>query len=286
MSEDLLSLADAPRFMPADWTPPVPAFAGRFDEQIETISVAYVGAQQRGGALSPPPGLDGSHAPQWLDHARFQDGDDCENRVWIGYWTDPARMARWLTDSTFAQWWAAPERVAGPHGYWLEATTAPISRFETLVSSADGAQGACRLARDLIGPIREHNYWGAMQDRILASATDPLASPLPAAPAPAERNTLGKRVSVRAPDHLCLIRSAQDLRACDPDQRRRYEERIEPRLPEGLSYLQREPTETGCVSSRYMRDVAADGEALDRTFGSALFLSAQHLADWAKHHPT
>ena len=49
----LVSLAQSPRRMPADWTPPGPAWATSFPDQKTPVVMGYFGTQLEAGDLAP-----------------------------------------------------------------------------------------------------------------------------------------------------------------------------------------------------------------------------------------
>lgn len=93
-----------------------------------------------------------------------------------------------------------------------------------------------------------HEYWGAARDRIPASASSDLASE-PTDP---------------LPGNLCLIRSGQVWEHCGETERALYFTDVEPNLTAGIDFLAEHP-ETGCISSRFLREQTIDGEDLEST---------------------
>ena len=114
-----------------------------------------------------------------------------------------------------------------------------------------------------------HEYWGAARDRIPVSATSDLASE-PAAP---------------LPGNLCLIRSGQVWEYCGEAERALYFGDVEPNLTAGIDFLAEHP-ETGCLSSRFLREQTIDGEDLESTSFVGWFRDLKSLEDWSKSHPT
>ena len=57
-------------------------------------------------------------------------------------------------------------------------------------------------------------------------------------------------------------------------------------LTKGMKFLTENPAETGCLSCRFIEQLADTGEAEDKSFGMAYFLDLAHLEAWSKSHPT
>jgi hypothetical protein len=99
----------------------------------------------------------------------------------------------------------------------------------------------------IVGPIREHNYWGSMRDRIAASATDELHSEYgERLPRLGVASTLNRRVRVRVPENLAVIRSGQDWTDCGGPELAQFRESVQPALLEGMNFLRDHPDDTGC----------------------------------------
>jgi aldoxime dehydratase len=77
--------------------------------------------------------------------------------------------------SGFDAWWNDSARVKDPQGYFREILTVPTDRFET-ISTYNTQVGVARTGCPVVRPIREHNYWGSMRDRLQVSADDALLS--------------------------------------------------------------------------------------------------------------
>ena len=136
-----------------------------------------------------------------------------------------------------------------------------------------------------MGPIREHAYAGAAEDRIPHAAPEKFTAPLKEMPAFKDAETLGQRIIMQGPANLCLIRSGQDLTSVHGEELQAYRENIEPALARGLAFLAENPG-TGCFESRYMSHCDRQGQPIAKTFGMQMFLSIGHMIDWANSHPT
>lgn len=277
----------------ADWEPPYPAYGAILPAGVDRVVMAYY-------AIQHPPGDDddaGAAFDHWLreaiaaangpvvaNRAHYRTAAGLREDVFILYWLDLDAFRAW--EAATAGWWRDPARLTGAAGYWREVWHPPLSYLETLISSETPA-GLAEAQTGVRGPIREHAYWGAARDRIPQSATDALAGAFDAPPAarPAPRGR-GERLRVTPPGHLCLIRSGQNWSACGPDELAIYDAEVRPVLKTGMDFLRDNAAETGCLSCRFMNEVAIDGSALKKSFGLACFLSLKHLETWAKSHPT
>jgi len=275
-----------PLSTPADWQPPVPAWSAQLPVHAAT---AALGVQDRGGAAlallnaALTKVLSGGHAPAIVERTQYLDSSGYDTAVAILYWRSLADFSRWL-DGPFNAWWFAPERTEGAAGYFIEAFSMPRHRTETIFSAPDFRAGAGEMEEGRVGPILEHNYWGAMRDRLEVASNDPLSALL------SQRVIVGSpersRVRVVAPPNLCIIRSGQDWALCEQDEREEYFAAVYPALTTGMRYLSEHPDESGCYSCRFMSHVDPDGQSLPRTFGLACFGSLEHLERWARSHPT
>ena len=198
----------------------------------------------------------GDGIPDHLERARLVNTDD-QVAVFLGYWTDPESHLRWCRRS----------RTLRRCGVMQETAVIPAERWETLHSTPETTPGVRNLLRVELTDV--HEYWGAARDRIPASAQDDLAS------APAEP----------LPGNLCLIRSGQVWDRCGERERSLYFADVEPNLTAGIDYLAEHP-ETGCISSRFLREQTIDGEDLESTSFVGWFRDLRSLEDWSKSHPT
>ena len=199
---------------------------------------------------------DGSDVPSHLERARVLNTDD-HVTVFLGYWTDPVSQQRWSRRS----------RVLTQPGVLQETAIIPAERWETLHSTPEITPGVRNLLAAELTDV--HEYWGAARDRIPASASSDLASE-PADP---------------LPGNLCLIRSGQVWEHCGDAERALYFTDVEPNLTAGIDFLAENP-ETGCISSRFLREQTIDGEDLESTSFVGWFRDLKSLEDWSKTHPT
>jgi aldoxime dehydratase len=289
-SGELVFLNPAPRNLPPDWTPPAPAWAVSFEHQKSPVVMAYFGTQVESRAQQrPAPArefFDCADAPLNFESARFVDRDGWSNFITAAYWTDPASYERWKEKSGFDSWWRDAARKGDGIGHFREVLTVPPDRFETIFSHGI-VVGVAKTGGPVVGPIREHNYWGSMRDRIRASSDDDLRSNYgERLPRLGSAATLQRRLRVKAPENLAIIRSGQDWTNCAGVELDQYDESVRPALVEGMMFLRDNPDATGCCDLRFAEEVGPDGTPLKKTFGLGYFLTLGHLEKWASTHPT
>ena len=272
---------------------PPPAWSATFSPPGSTLVIATYGAQARDAAELEPflrwldEATNQESGPGVSERARFTDVAGYVNEVRIAYWRDPRSFAKWAASSRVVDWWEHPSRTSGSVGTWREVVAIPSERFETILSSPSITIGAGRMASGVDGPIEAHGYWGSMRDRLPVSRKDPLISAYgDELPARRTSHGPGRRIFVRPPENLALIRSGQDSSECPPDELEEYQRKIRPVLEKGMNFLRDNPEEAGCCSCRFMEEVEDSGEVSARSFGFGWFLTLGHLERWSKSHPT
>ncbi|MBF9151738.1 phenylacetaldoxime dehydratase family protein [Novosphingobium jiangmenense] len=280
--------------LPDGWEPPVPAWQTEYPESVREIVFAYFGAQRPEGAK---PGefvsqlrasILGNHEPSFVTRATYVDATNFRNDVFIAYWPSLEAYEAWWRTSEFSSWWSADNRVSEGEGLWREIYSVRPQRFETLFSSRNPT-GAAALGCPFGEPVREHNYWGGMRDRIadttLANDSFEPSGEHTSASLSVEESRR-QRIRVDLPDNICLIRSGQDFSQCGAQERSTYEDVVRPHLTAGMAFLRDNPIESGCLSCRLMDEVDLDGQFAAKSFGLAAFSSLAHLESWAKSHPS
>ena len=210
---------------------------------------------------------DGDHRPDHVERARVvnftDEGDDAAEAqgdvetVFMAYWVDPAVYDRWRDRCG----------VLERPGVYCETAIIPADRWETIAGTKRPLPGVRNLTS--VDLTELHDYWGAARDRMAASAEDPFES-APASPLPA---------------NLCLIRSGQKWDECLDDEREMYFTDIEPKLRAGIDFLANNP-DTGCISSRFLREQTIDGEDLESTSFVGWFEDLASLEAWSRSHST
>jgi len=133
------------------------------------------------------------------DLAMFTDRAGHQNYVMIAYFESSADHVQWEDASGFSTWWESDEHLTADYGLWMERYAFVPGQFETLISLPDGREGIARQFDDSVGPIREHAYWGRMEDRIPNSKPGAFDPSLDAMPAAEPSDTRGKRIVMKGP---------------------------------------------------------------------------------------
>jgi aldoxime dehydratase len=278
--------------MPPDWNPPAPAWSASFARQTTSVVMGYFGTQLDS---SDHEGRDprlaeffaSADAPDNLESAAFVDRAGCRNLLSSAYWTNPDSYQRWKEKSGFEAWWNNPAQLLGRLGHYREILTVPPSRFETIFSYNCQVGVAKTGGCPVVGPIREHNYWGSMRDRIEVSGeSDLLSVHGERLPRLGSATSAARRLRVKAPENLTVIRSGQDWSDCEGVELAQYSDSVRPALVEGMTFLRDHPDETGCCDLRFATETSRDGSLLKKTFGLGYFLTLGHLEKWAATHPT
>ena len=198
----------------------------------------------------------GPDLPDHLERARVVNTDD-QPTVFLGYWTRHRSQLRWCERS----------RVLSLPGVLQETAVIPAKRWETLHSTPEMTPGVRNLRAVELTDV--HEYRGSARDRIPASANSDLAS----------------RPGTPLPSNLCLIRSGQVWQHCGEAERELYFTGVEPNLVAGIDFLAESP-ETGCISSRFLREQTIDGEDLESTSFVGWFRDLKSLENWSETHPS
>jgi aliphatic aldoxime dehydratase len=277
------------------WNPPYPAFSSRPTQSIESIVMSYFGVQSKGDenkaracaafqkileSFKQPDG------PARHDLVQFVDAEGYLNLIAVGYWIDPATFEKWNESSAIKDWWASDERLKEGVGYFREILRPRMEQFETIFTHAHGPfEGVSILFPEMSEPIIEHGYWGSMRDRLPISQTD-VMDPEGELSVKQGSPKLGGRVIVAGHDNLTLIRSGEDWSLTDGDERRAWNETIEPVLHEGMNYLRDDGLEVGCYCNRYVHHMDENGNLQEKGFGYSLWRSLSALETWGASHHT
>jgi aldoxime dehydratase len=277
--------------VPDDYQPPFPAAVARFKPKVTRVVMAYFGVQFRDDALAVATGAlervgatlgNGTfavaNAPGSWDRARYVDEAGFNNVLSIGYWDDPVVFDAWF--AAHGKAWADGSFAQDGVGTFTEVVRPAVERFETLFSG-DTPEGVAVIADGLSGAIQEHAYWGGARDRMPLSQTHDLA---PVGRPRVVTEGLHRRVTPH--ENLCLIRSGQDWTSTEADERRMYEQDVEPVLRAGMDFLRDEGLKIGCYANRYLTVLNAEAQAIEKSFGMSLWKSLAALERWAESHPT
>lgn len=281
-----------PKNIPADWEPPFPAWSADFSGDNDHVVIVYFGIQYQETSAEIEgffrlfeESRTGNNAPANVERGRVRDSAGYQNEILVCYWPNQAQYDDWCQNSAFFAWLQDDARTSGDTGIWIESHVIALDKFETLFSS-DGVVGAARLSdKELIGPIREHAYWGGMRDRIPRAENNDLP-PMVTLTAPLDEETKGRRIKIPAPDNLCVIRSGQNWTDSADKERETYLADVHPTLKEGMAYLRNNPLDSGCLSCRLVSEMDEERNEVQKTFGLAYFTSMAELEAWSKTHPT
>lgn len=285
--EHLRSARTRTRRIPSDYAPPYPSFVARHKPSVKRVVMAYFGLQYQGDAPAAASAslrrieaaFAAASAPGHWDRASYVDEAGFTNVISIAYWDAPQTFDAWF--AAHGRDWTGEARAQESLGYFTEVLRPAVERYETLFSANDRAEGIAVLAEGMSGMVQEHAYWGGARDRIPLSQTDEMA------PEGTPRIVAdGARRRVVPHGNLCLIRSGQDWGDTGDEERRMYQNDVEPVLREGMDFLRDQGLAIGCFANRYMRVLDADGQACDKSFGMSWWKSLAALERWSESHPT
>lgn len=279
--------------MPPEWEPPVPAWSAKIEPDCTEVVVGYIGVQIHQDSDEKATKfhswytemMSTENAPIHTERGRVTDSANYINDFYISYWNSKEEYEKWRSSTAYSNWWNDEARTNEGLGYWSEPMIVPTERFETLFSSEDKA-GAAVIFNEYKGPIKEHNYFGGMRDRFPIAEVNLLVGNQEELKEESVIDSIGKRVHLKTPENLAIIRSAQNLTQSSKEEKRRYDDEVYPHLIAGMEFISSNPQETGCCSSRFSEELTLSGEVTNKTFGFAYFLTLGHLEKWSKTHPT
>lgn len=292
ISDHLVRPRTCPACHPDGYEPPYSTRVARIAPDVESIVMMYFGVQSPAGAAIDPGGLavldeclNGSGGPDHWDRANFEDQTGAHNVLTAAYWSSPSAFQRWRAESGFDGWWRSDERLVDGQGYYLEVLTPDVARLElSLFASPWEREGAAQLTEWISGDVREHAYWGSIFDRIPA-AQDEWLKPSGVVDIDTVRSRPSRTV-VTPTHNACMIRSGQDWTRTSGVERSLYTDRIHPKLVNAMTHLRDAGRDLGCYSCRMVHRVDDTGNRIDKTYGTAIFRSLDHLAVWAGSHYT
>jgi len=203
----------------------------------------------------------------------------------VGYWKDARAYCRWMHSAEVDGWWSSPQRLNDGLGYYREISAPRAEQFETLYAFQSDLPGVGAVMDGISGEIEEHGYWGSMRDRFPVSQTDWM-SPDGELRVVSGDPAKGGRVVVVGHDNIALIRSGQDWAAAEQAERSLYLDEILPTLQDGMDFLRDNGQPLGCYSNRFVRNIDADGNLLDKSYNIGHWRSVEKLERWAESHPT
>jgi hypothetical protein len=287
-AERVTPLRKPPGFKPAvqRWSCQIPPGQSQF-------RVALFGAEapdDSGLARHPLHGWVRQHVvnhaagPTCLQHARARGAGGTVTHIVCAYWVSEDRFATWTADRDAEAWWQAPERLCGELGCWREILRVPRDRQESLYW-LDFPVGLSLSPDIALYPTPYCGYYGAMSDRLFATAADRLeAAPGAALMRRTGRAGYGQHWSVRPPHNLAVIRGGSSWGFMDVEQHADYEAHLRVPVTNGMDYLAQNPLPSGCASMRWQRSSNAEGREAPDEHAHAYFLSLKHLEEWSEHH--
>lgn len=212
--------------------------------------------------------------PMRVEPLRYVDAQGAQCEVYLAYWTDRARYARWYHSSAFRSWWRALP-VHGPVGCWREIIDGGRDNYQYGAGVAEA--GGMSALGELV-PCDKFGYWGGYRDRVPASVHDDFAPALSEMPVRVGRETLGRRLRVETPDNLRFIREGQAWDKAEAEERRVWQHRMAPVVARWVSTLRDKPAETGCFSLRFCQELDYGTQTvLEKQSQIAFLLSLAHI---------
>jgi Haem-containing dehydratase len=293
-----------PLTQPKNWVPPVPRWQLKLPEEVEIIYTTYVGVQQHNSRSDPATDAawncaieeielwlkKPSHAPAAVDPFTVQEGFDIPgSRIWVAYWTDKRPWDDAMLELNLSEiFHHLPLDNRASIGLWTETFTTPVERLETNYANLHHRPGLGSLPNTERTEHTLSAYWGAARDRMPASAYDLYSPPSESSLKPPENVPwgLGQRLKGSSYDNIVHIRSGQIWTQCLEAEATAYETTLEPVLMEGMRYLWSNPTDTGTVGLRFLRNVDPEKgyEEMKETCGAGFFRNLEDLEKWAKRH--
>lgn len=275
--------------------PPYDCWSARADVSVEQMVMAYYGVQSKGDALKGKACgafrllIDTFKLPDGPGHhdlVHQVDGNGYDNMIAIAYWDSPEAYKHWNESPTIAGWWGSDDRFKEDVGYFREILSPRMEQFETIFGAKEPLEGVGVVMGGMSSePIVEHGYWGSMRDRFPLAQTDTI-DPEGAVELKQGQPRLGGRVVMGGHKNLAVIRSGQDWRTTEGEERRTFLEDIEPVLREGMKYLRDQGLEAGCYCNRYVQFMDEQGQPIEKSFGVSHWRSLAHLESWAESHHT
>jgi len=287
--------------------PPVPRWHLRFDDDGPDVrcSVAYVGVQLHRDAhdassadrLSEALGQIRERVMSNASGCVYEDFETMDwneadiRRVMVCYWNDTEQYKQFLSRFNLpAVHESLPKDVRSSVGLWLETFSVPVSRLETNYSGLDYLPGVARLPGTRTEEHTLTAYWGAARDRLDASAHDVFEGQKDDGlfKTRVVANDGPSHVIAENSNNIVHIRTGQYWQNCPEEEVRSYEDKLEPTLRSGLSYLRSTPT-SGAANLRYLRNAGSSPtepatEPLKETCVTGYFASLDALETWAKGH--
>lgn len=286
-----------PTRRPEGHQPRAPRWSAAYVEPLSEIVSDYIAVQIHDGAESPAEHFirlaessadaTDSNRPDAFEILSTADRGEFWDLIFVGYWTDPTRHARWSEGSALGRWFRDLDPETIDYGAWRESIVVPASRVETVYSSPEREFGLAACAGIELESTTTNGYFGAARDRMPISAIDTLepSTDYPRRPRPVP--SARRRVRAELGANVCAIRSGQYWESATGEQLEDYESVLEPRLLSGMKHLTDNQDATGTLSLRILRSTGTlDAPPRRETSVVGYFRSLDDLETWAAGHPT
>ncbi|KAL7903369.1 heme-dehydratase domain-containing protein [Trichoderma sp. SZMC 28014] len=277
---------ELPLNQPNNWQVKYPRYMVELPEDVNDISITYIGIQPR-HEENPAKGIhtelhahvtsavqrkvaakfedwiqqgSGELAPILWEKMYVEAGYDLpDTEVYICYWTDKNAAVAATKSLNLQQLYKSlspseQEVVA----LWRESLSVPKPRIETVYSGNDYQPGIASLPGAAQVGHKFTGYWGAARDRLPASSHDPLEPEYKLGTPNFEKDTKGRVIEGENKVSVAHIRSGQFWARCDDDEREAYESTLEPILREGMAFLEENAEETGDIGLRFSRHMVTN----------------------------
>ncbi|HIF11363.1 MAG TPA: phenylacetaldoxime dehydratase family protein [Sneathiellales bacterium] len=221
----------------------------------------------------------------FIERSHSVDASGYHNDIFMAYWLDIESYRAWAAQPEVAAWWAGlPQDPEQELGFWREVLMPDKDRFQ-FGGAGDRKAGSGNFLK--LAPCDKFGYWGGYRDRLAASKHDDFAAARDVLDAPQVRDTIGRRLSVITPDNICFIREGQGWADCGAEERRIWNEKMEPVVTEWVGFLGDNPAESGCITIRDCHEQDVDhGTPVERRSQFAFLLSLGHIEHAARTQPT
>ncbi|PNP42031.1 hypothetical protein TGAMA5MH_06210 [Trichoderma gamsii] len=277
---------ELPLNQPNNWQVKFPRYMVELPEDVNDISITYIGIQPR-HEENPAKGIhtelhahvtsavqrkvvaeiedrigegSGELAPILWEKMYVEAGYDLpDTEIYICYWTDEDAAAAATKSLNLQQLYKSlcpseQEVVA----LWRESFSVPKTRIETVYSGNDyqpgiaSVPGATQIGHKFTG------YWGAARDRLPASSHDLFEPEYKLSTPNFEKDTKGRVIEGENKVSVAHIRSGQFWERCKDDEREAYESTLEPILREGMTFLEENAEDTGDIGLRFSRHMVTN----------------------------
>jgi aldoxime dehydratase len=227
----------------------------------------------------------GPAGPGKVERCHRHEADSGHTTILMAYWTEARQTQEFLDSEPVAAWWESLPADAPGTGYWREVMTPRSGRFHYF------GVGPHEVGITTILPSQatdKFGYWGGYRDRMADSPTDTFTSPLAELPKAREPDSRGRRVSVVAPQNICVVREGADTSyIVEPKEQKLWDELLKPASQKWISYLATNPHTSGCASiiDTVEQDLET-GEDLRKASQFAYFLTLGHLEHAARTQPS